>query len=183
MDGPVGIWPQYLERPAETPVAEVLSYSMVPIWDYAPYGRIASCSLVIKGWLKPVVLDARAERAMPEMGGREHDQSIDIHLDCEDEYLEQHPSPVEGGPPDRKWCLTLVRWVPHFQWILGKRDVAHAMGGLILDMTPEGARRIGAFSCNRIRHGTFSSYKEDPAVIIWTSYWLVSGETTTVTLI
>jgi hypothetical protein len=121
--------------------------------------------------------------ALPEVRINEYDQPIDLHLDCPNEYLRQSPKPTEGGPPDIKWCLTFVRWVPHYLWMIGKKDVAQAMGGLILDITDKGGERIGAFSCNRIMEGNFSRYKEAPDVFLWNSFWLTLGERSTITLI
>jgi hypothetical protein len=185
------MWPYHLERPAETAVAEVMACDVVRQLAHSPFGRICDARLELRGWLQRVVLDTETMTARPERAVYGFDQPLDIRLDCKEEYCGANVR-KQGAPPDVKWCLPLVRWLPHHLWMLGKRDIAQAIGGLILDVTAEGARRIGMFSCNRLtaqvlacgnKTRAMAYYQEDPAVLVWTSAWLFEGEQTNIRLL
>jgi hypothetical protein len=181
--GQVEMWPFDLEIPAKTPVATVIECTKELAHEIVPYGRVKSARLVIRGWLQPVVVDENGKTAKPRRRTCQNDAPIDIRPD----HSHQSPAAKRGCNSAKnnitKWAFTLVKMVPVVEWGIGNEDRARSVAGLLLDLTEEGARRIGTFSGNCSPLDTGGLSYDDTVHLTKKFNWLFAGSQTIVSLI
>jgi hypothetical protein len=179
IDGQVLMWPFHFERIDKLAIAEVMECTATPMYAKVPHGRVRNTTLRIKGCLQAVRLDRENKTARSRRPVSPNDRSVDIQLDH-----------VASGGEARKyskdimaWCLPLVLWLPVVEWGIGHDNAARAIGGLVLDITKEGATRLGTFSGNRatsqggcVPYGTSQIFMKEYS-------WLLCGAQTVVSLI
>ncbi len=76
-----------------------------------------------------------------------------------------------------------MKWVPVTEWGIGNENEGRGISGLVLDMTNEGARRIGTFSGNYRSDGSGGFIYDNVESLKKRYSWLCSGAQSVVSLI